>query len=332
MFILAGFAAVTAEAQQRVVLQSEGDITTFATANSFRDAYDAASDGDTIYLPGIEFSSPSPFDKRLVVFGAGHHPDATEATGQTIVNGLSLGSGAAGSHFEGFRVNGNVNFASNTRIDDLTLKRLRITGYISITGTDPENISENITIQECVLGNINCQNTKNLKIFNSFLNGRVENLSNNGWVTNSVIISSFGNFQNVYQSSIENNIVITTSTHSAYQGVRNSSGNNFSNNVFSKDPTALEDNTWVNNHVDVDPEDLFVNYSRPFSYDADYNLVNPGAYQGTTGNEVGLYGGLSPAKPTAIPVVPHINEHTIATSVNEQGEIEVSISVEAQEN
>ena len=104
MIILAAFAAITANAQQKVVLQSEGKMTTFATANSFRDAYDAASDGDTIYLPGIEYSPPSTFNKKLVVYGTGHHPTATEATGQTIVNGLSLGSGAAGSHFEGFRV------------------------------------------------------------------------------------------------------------------------------------------------------------------------------------------------------------------------------------
>ena len=331
MIILAGFAAITAEAQQRVVLQSSGEMTTFATANSFRDAYDAASDGDTIYLPGIEFSSPSTFDKKLVVFGTGHHPDATEATGQTIVNSLSLGSGAAGSHFEGFRVNGNVNFASNTKIDDVTIKRLHITGNISILGTDPDNISDNITIRECISGTIDAQNTTNLEIFNCFINGRVNRLSNNGWVSNSVIINHMDNFREVHQSNIENNIVINTSTGSTYRGVSISTGNTFSNNIFSKDPTDNEENTWVNNHVDVDPEGLFINYSGPFSYDADYNLANPGDYKGTTGNEVGLYGGLNPAKPTSIPFVPHIIEHTIATSVNEQGEIEVSISVEAQD-
>ena len=333
MIIMAAFFAITADAQQRVVLQSEGEMTTFATANSFIDAYNAASDGDTIYLPGIEFSSPSPFNKRLVVYGTGHHPAATEATGETIISGLLLDSGAAGSHFEGFRVNGNVTFTSNTKIDDVTLKRLHITARILITGTNPDNNSDNISIIECISGEIDAQNTKNLKIFNCFIQSRIMNLANNGWVSNSVIVYGGHNFTNVHQSNIENNIVITPIASWSYQGVNdNSSGNTFSNNVFSKDPTGLENNTWVNNHVDVDPEDLFVNYSRPFSYDADYNLVNPGAYQGTTGNEVGLYGGLSPAQPTAIPVVPHIIEHTIATSVNEQGEIEVSISVEAQEN
>ena len=331
MILLAGFAAITAEAQHRVVLQSGGEMATFATANSFRDAYDAASDGDTIYLPGLEYAPPSTFNKRLVVYGAGHHPAATEATGWTIVNGLSLGSGAAGSHFEGFRVNGNVTFASNTKIDDVTLMRLHITGSISIFGTDPDNISDNITIRECISGTIDAQNTTNLEIFNCFINGRVNRLSNNGWVSNSVIINHMDNFREVHQSNIENNIVINTSTGSTYRGVSISTGNYFANNVFSKDPTGMEDNTWVNNHVNVNPEDLFVNYSGPFSYDADYNLTNPGAYQGTTDNQVGLYGGLNPAKPTSIPVVPHIIEHTIATSANEQGEIEVSVSVEAQQ-
>jgi hypothetical protein len=330
LILISGFFATTAEAQQRVVLQGGGKMTTFNTANSFRDAYDAASDGDTIYLPGIEYSPPTTFNKKLVVYGTGHHPAATEAKGQTIVNGLSLGSGAAGSHFEGFRVNGNVIFASNTKIDNVTLKRLYITGYISIPGTNPDNNSDNITIRECISGEVNGQNTKNLKIFNCFV-GRIINLSNNGWVSNSISIYGGHNFTNVHQSNIENNIVITTISSGSYQGVTNSTGNYFSNNVFSKNPTGMDDNTWVNNHINVDPGTLFVSYYSHFSYDADYNLVNPGAYQGTTGNQVGLYGGLSPAKATSIPVVPHIIEHTIATSVNERGEIEVSITVEAQE-
>jgi len=332
MTLLAGLMIFTADAQKRVVLQSEGEMTTFSTANSFIDAYNAAVDGDTIYLPGLEYATPSQFNKRLVVFGAGHHPTFTEATGITSMSELRLGSGAAGSHIEGIHVKGHVIFASNTKIDDVTLKRLRINGSINITGTDPDNNSDNISIIECISGEINGQNTKNLKISNCFLNKRIINLSNNGWVSNSVIIEHFDNFVNVHQSNIENNIIITNSTTASNQGVASSTGNLFSNNIFSKNPTGLANNTWENNHVNISPLDLFENYLNPFSYDADYNLKTPAAYTGTgTTGQIGLFGGLNPFKPNALPVVPHVIEHTIATSVNEQGEIEVSISVEAQD-
>jgi hypothetical protein len=328
--LLAGLSIITADAQKRVVLQSMGEMTTFSTANSFIDAYNAAVDGDTIYLPGLEYAPPSPFNKRLVVFGTGHHPTFTGATGRTSLTGLSFGSGAAGSHIEGILVKGNVVFANDTKIDNVTLKRLHITGYISIAGTNPDNNSDNLSIIECISGDFNAQNTKNLKIFNCFIQGRIINLANNGWVSNSVSIYGGHNFSNVHQSQIENNIIVSTLGGTAW-GVTASTGNNFSSNIFSADPTGLENNTWDNNHVNIKPQDLFVSYLSPFSYDADYNLVIPLAYQGTTGNQIGLFGGLNPFKPNALPVVPHIIEHTIAASVNELGEIEVSVSVEAQQ-
>lgn len=54
--------------QKRVVLQSNGSTTIFGGSNAFLEAYNEAVNGDTLYLPGLQFSVPSPFDKSLVIF------------------------------------------------------------------------------------------------------------------------------------------------------------------------------------------------------------------------------------------------------------------------
>jgi hypothetical protein len=46
---------------------------------------------------------------------------------------------------------------------------------------------------------------------------------------------------------------------------------------------------------------VFVNYQQVFSYDADYHLNLPENFIGTSGNQVGIYGGLFPAKEGGVP-------------------------------
>ncbi len=52
---------------------------------------------------------------------------------------------------------------------------------------------------------------------------------------------------------------------------------------------------------------------------------------GTTGNESGLFGGINPYKENALPVTPHIMKHTIATSADESGNLQINASVQAQD-
>ncbi|MGF1587463.1 MAG: hypothetical protein ACFCUM_19260 [Bacteroidales bacterium] len=331
MTLLAGLMIFTADAQNKVVLQSMGVMTTFSTANSFIDAYNAAADGDTIYLPGLEYTSPNPFNKRLVVYGTGHDPVATASTGRTIINGFTLDPGASGSHLEGIYIKSGITFRSNNKIDNVTLKRVHINGSISILGTNVDNRCNNILVTESIFGGLNAQNAPGIKVFNSYSSAGFQNLNENSGISNSIIVDSFYPVRYAYQTLFENNIFIVTSSSTSYTGVGDSNGNTFNNNIFNRNPTTQVNNTWSGNHTDVAPLVLFVDYLFPFSYEADYHLQTPGAYTGTTGNEIGLFGGLNPFKPNALPVVPHIIEHTIATSVNELGEIEVSVSVEAQQ-
>ena len=333
--ILLFFAVIfTAFSQQRVILQSNGTATAFGTVNSFVDAYNAAQDGDTIYLPGLEYVCPSPFNKRLVVFGTGHDPEATSATGRTIItssNTIVFDPGASGSHLEGMYIGRHVGFRSNNKVDNVTFKRVHINGGISIVGTNPENRSENLLITESVFNGINGQNASNMRVFNSFSNGGLQNLNENSWIANNIIIDNFYPVSHAYQSHFENNIIITIHSAASYTGVYFSNGNTFRNNIFNKNPTIQDNNTWENNYTNTDPTALFVGYQTPFSYDADYHLNSPVDFPGTTGDQAGLFGGYHPFKENALPVTPHILNHTIATSADVEGNLQISISVQAQD-
>ncbi len=317
-----------AYSQQRVILQSNGNSIAFGTANSFIDAYNEAQDGDTIYLPGLQYTSPTSFNKRLVVYGTGHDPESTASTGRTIINGFTFDPGASGSHLEGIYVSSGITFRSNNKTDDVTLKRVHINGQILIAGTDPENRCDNILITESIFGGLNGQNASNIKVFNSFSNGRLQYLNENSWIANSFIYDYFYPVYYAVQSRFENNIIVVYTSNT---GVSNSNGNTFSNNIFNRNPTTQENNTWSGNYTDVDPAGLFEDYQNPFSYEADYKLKNPGSYTGTTGDQAGLFGGHYPYKENALPVTPHIQDHNIATSADEDGNLQINVSVQAQQ-
>ncbi len=313
--------------QQRVALHHNGTTTIFSGSQPFVDAYNAAVSGDTIYLPGVELAVPSAINKRLVILGVGHYPDSTVATGITSIGSVTLQSGAAGSHFEGIKFNSSFAFTTNVKIDSVTLCRNYINGNISIAGTAGENISNGIVIKENIItGGLNAQNTGNIQVFNNLIYS-ITNIASNGWIANNIvgrISSGINPLANIHQSRFENNIIAWSS------GINNCSNNQFIKNIFNNDPTGIANNIWQDNWVGQDFNALFENYQQFFTYEADYNLKMPGSFSGTTGNQVGLYGGLYPAKPGAVPSNPHISSKSIGSSVNEQGKLEVQIKAIAQ--
>lgn len=327
------FCSTLVMAQNNVVLQSNGVSTVFNSTTPLVDAYEAAINGDTIYLPGVEVTAPTTFGKQLTVFGAGYDPGSTGATGRSILTSLNIGAGADGSHFEGFQVKNNVNFAGNTRIDNVSLTRLHINGNINITTTEslPDK-SRNILIRESVFNQIDGSNTDNIQIHNCFINNYIVNVSN-GWIANNTSITLYRNINNINHSLIENNIIIPTidNTSSSYYSVYNSSYNTFKNNVFRRDPTIQENNTWENNFTNVDYTTLFIDFAATYNFEADYHLVNPGLHPGTTGNQVGIYGGIQPFKENASPRIPLIISKNIAATADEAGNLLIDVTVEAQD-
>jgi hypothetical protein len=120
--LLLSLYTIQLSAQTVVMLQkANGQQQAFYGNQPFIDAYTAAANEDTIYLPGGPFSAPN-IDKRLTIYGAGHYPDSTLATGKTIVaNGFSIGPNADSLHLEGIDFNGDISIGSNANY--VVLKR-----------------------------------------------------------------------------------------------------------------------------------------------------------------------------------------------------------------
>ncbi|MGL2964494.1 hypothetical protein ACSVH2_11800 [Flavobacterium sp. RSB2_4_14] len=329
MLFLLGFVGFS---QQKVALHHGSEVTIFGGGDPFTDAYNAAVNGDVIYLPGGSLPYPSFIDKSLVIIGAGHYPAATVATNRTVLNGsLTIGENADNLKLEGIEIASTLSFFNNHKVDGVVIKRCRINiiGY----GGDGTTPCLNNTIRECVINAyIDFSNAKSLSFSNNIIGGYIVNGTEMG-VSNNIFLLNTSSyvFNNVDNSSISNNIVLQQ-----YSGVNyihaSCELSTFSNNIFSGTPN-VGSNTFVNNYNNVAMTGLFVNQtSNAFSYADDYHLVNPATYLGTDGIQVGIYGGLFPYKELAIPVNPNIISKTIAPQTNTSGELNIQVQVKAQNN
>lgn len=313
-------------AQQRVALHSAGTTSIFSGVNPFLDAYNAAIEGDTIYLPGGNLPYPTTINKGLVIYGAGHYPDFSEVTSPTILNGgLNIGADADNLKMEGLQINGNLNFAFNSKIDSVEIRRCRITGSLNYQYSSGSNFCEDNTIYQCVVdGDVILSNTAGGNLSNSYVR-RVVNGTNWGLSNNIFSFTGGGPLQNLNNSFISGNIFLF-SGGSVYTGGLN----NFAYNVFLSTP-AVGNSVFENNYNEVDLDGFFVNQSGfTFSYDEDYHLSDPASFPGVDGTEVGLYGGLYPYKEGAVPSNPHFIFKDIDIQTNPSGQLNVNIQVEAQ--
>jgi len=146
-------------------------------SSGFVDAYNAASAGDTIYLPGGGFTT-TPVDKQLYIFGAGHYVDSTRATGKTIMNGnFRLTNNADGTHIEGIDITGDFEFttSSDSSIDNVTLAYSKVSGDLSLNDNGVAS-STNFALLRCVvIGSANFSNSTNAAALSSIIQGRIIN-------------------------------------------------------------------------------------------------------------------------------------------------------------
>lgn len=318
--------------QQRVALHSNGFTSIYGGADPLSDAFTDAVDGDTIYIPGGVFNTPNPFDKRIVLIGTGIHVDSTQATAKTRMNGISFRNGSGGSHIEGIWFNSGLSTANDHDVDSLLIRRCYINGDIIFNGSDPATVCEKVRIEENVIdGNVQAGHTDELKLFNNLLH-RLYHVATNAWIANNIFRYD-GSYAliNVHQSLLENNYF-----ESSYSGIgmNNTDNNTFMNNIFSHNGPATDlSNTYVNSYYPFSMTDIFVdpgNYTDFETYD--FHLQDPATYQGTTGDEVGIYGGHSPVKEGWVPFNPHIRSVTVAPNTDPAGQLSIDIQVGAQNN
>lgn len=334
VFVLSAFSL---SAQQKVALHSNGTTTIFAGANPFTDAYNAAANGDTLYLPGGTIPYPSIIDKGLMIIGAGHYPDSTLATGKTVLSGdLSIRQNADKLWLEGIEVTGNITFYTNQKVDSVTIRRCKFSS-LEYTGNRTTPCIENNICENIISGSVNFGNATSSMLSNNIIGGQISFASNIG-ISNNILLNNpsttafySATFRSVNVCFISNNVVFRN--HGGGSNVNfDCNLNTFSNNIFTLVPD-IGTNTFTDNYNSIDISTVFVSQSgNVFDYTHDYHLVNPTTYLGIDGTQVGIYGGMYPFKEASVPQNPHIQFKNISTHTDNNGDLNIQIQVESQDN
>ena len=323
--LIIAIATMTLNAQT-IALHSSTGVQIFKGNTALVDAYTASQGGDTLYLSGHTFTPPNPFDKQLMIFGAGHYVDSTLATGKTFINGnVKLSENADLFYIEGVEITGGFEIINNHSVNYVTIKRCKINGLFRVRG-NMSTPSTNLSLIGNVFVNaVYLNNAQNVILSNSIVQLNVA--YNSGClITNNIIL--FGPayaLHDISNSQINNNIFIGT-------GLSNGVGNTYTNNLIVDDTPAYGTSpTAIGNYVGVAQADIFVNQTgNAFNYAHDYHLQSPASYLGTDGTEVGIYGGTFPYKEGAVPLNPHIQLKNIAPTTDANGDLQIQIQVEAQ--
>ncbi|MDD3323454.1 MAG: hypothetical protein PHS59_18615 [Paludibacter sp.] len=320
---------------QTIALHSSTGVQIIKGNTALATAYTAAQNGDTLYLSGGSFTPPANFDKKLMIFGAGHYVDSTLATGKTFINGnVTLSDNADLFYLEGVEITGNCDIESNVSVNNLIIKRCKINGQFYVLGST--NPSSNLSlIGNIFIGHVNIQNAINVLITNNIFNTGIAN-TNGNQISNNIFLnySSLDMWtQYVFTGSnnvLNNNISLSTVNNAYAVG----SGNIFNNNLFvSPSPNYGTSPTTIGNYTSITQAAIFVNQTGiTFNYTHDYHLQAPTSYLGTDGSQVGIYGGTFPYKEGAVPLNPHIQFKSIAPTTDANGDLQIQIQVEAQED
>lgn len=299
------------------------------SSNPLQEAYINAVSGDTIYLSGGTFVPPATFDKSLTVYGAGYHPDSTEATQISTISGnVQLGDNADGFYLEGVKITGQLKYLTDISINNVTIKRCYLDSSTEIPGTLGNFCVNNIFTENIFMASVNAQNTIGAQFYNNSIHS-INNLSNAVLSNNVFHYNSSAPPVNYANACIFNNNVFAKNYNSSYVGGNGVS--TYNHNIFAFNNPILGQDPIISENYYIPITDIFIIFSPgSFSFTNDYHLTTTALnYVGTDGFQIGLYGGSSPYKEKAIPVNPHINSAVIS-SESTNGQINVNIQVQAQ--
>ena len=326
---LMGISATVFAQEPVVMLHHNGEQTPFLGIDGLKQAYEAAVDNDTIYLPGGLFNQPSDYTKGIHIYGTGILPDSTKATAITTLNGQTrIRTGADNFHLEGVQGNSSIKFGNGKD----TVSQIRIIGckFAGIAENNSEAQFTSVQLIQCIFaGGVNLKGIINSVIQNSIFSVNTINYSDYNLFEHNVFVSNYpyemfyGCSNNVWR----NNVVV-------YGGSYNSSDRSVSNSYYNNINFPMgTDNAANENPYTVANADVFVNYTSPtFSFDQDFHLQNPELYLGTDGTQVGIYGGeyAWPEAKAVLPSNPHIRAFNTSSNTDENGMLQINVKVGAQ--
>ncbi|MBL7733296.1 MAG: hypothetical protein JNM88_19165 [Chitinophagaceae bacterium] len=305
-------------------------------------AYNRATDGDNIYLPGgtISFANLA-VSKRLYIYGSGHHPDSTIATGITTIAGnFSVLKGADQGSVEGLNITSHIYFGSglsnNNRanIQGYTIKRCRVSNIVLNNSTNPntafpDSLPSNLAIYESVFSQLYATygNSHNISLSKNIITSVVQSVRFTSF-NNNIFLAGPGTPIPVINCSFVNNIFCSGSTF-------NQCSSSFYNNLKVGSSNFLTgcapgDGSQSGNISVASVSDIFIFYNGSgFLYSDNYHLkpTCPGINGGTDGTDVGIYGTISPVAEGWVPSNPHIYFKQVAPSTNSTGQLPVQFKV-----
>lgn len=320
---------------------------------NIQQAIDSAWNGSSIYLPAIigDYSLPGFIvHKKLHIYGVGHYPDSTAATGRVIISGnILIRKGADSGSISGLYINGNVNLDS---INNFYFYRNRLVNFEItknssnlifnsnlIMGTTSGGNSENCIFENNFFGNSESYMGWGSYALTNCFNFKSTNFRNNIFFYGcGDIPSSYNKKYVVYNLSyclFENNIfLINDGNFNVINFFGNCSYNTFNNNIFeTANPIPYGSNLGQNNIVIANQDTIFAYHvGNIFNYQHNYKLHegSPGVNNGTDGTDIGIYGGETPYKVGALPIIPHFLKSIITPNTVKDGKLKIEMIIDAQ--
>ncbi len=338
LFIITIFFALyfQGKAQSPIVLEDGENIFIHSRLDTI---INRAKDGNTIYLPGgnVNLNQNLIINKEVHIIGAGHYPDSSSATSVTFISGANIyfTTGSSRSSITGVYLYNNLIFAStsNDSVHFMNVTRCNLnTVYLGYSSSKRNSLSTNFVFSENVIrGRVSGADVQYCLFEKNIFDGQITYFTGNCTFRNNIFTYYYGSsdvFNNVTGINLNNNI-FTRDRHGL-------TGSQINNNIFSvnMDPEPGGTNLGSGNIGNQAMEDVFVDFDGvAFDYAADLHLEegSPGISGGTDGTDIGIYGTVSPYKPSAVPHNPHIRRVDIATETD-NGQLQIEIEVGAQDN
>ena len=329
-----------AQSSMLATLSHNGDITTYYGSTAYRDAVNAASDGDIITLSSGSFAAVN-LTKALTIRGAGMSVDTIAKTSPTILSGkFSIqipDSVTKRLTIEGIYSSEDITVNGKLQNATFLKDRFNIIQY----GNSSTPLMKNLTFIHCRISSMlqlpdnSSASCVNCYISDPYTHGAT--LSNFEFTNCVIRFTSYGSYvgsPSMVRSSTYNNCVIyhTTSAFisslpsscAAYYCVgrsANSSGNLFANQT----------NTTNWNLGNTAYSDLFKTCTGNYSDNETCELADAAKtkYLGADGKQVGMYGGDLPYSER--PTNPQITKCNVAAKSTADGKLSVDIEVSAAE-
>jgi len=324
---------------QFAIVRPDGTTYIFTNLDS---AYHKAQNGDNLLLPNGSFAFSNPIDKSIFIKGVGYTLGPSPITGQTVISGLNLKSGASGGSISGCNLKVYCYSGCPATINiQGKVNSYRITNCFINSGINFDSLSSNFIISQNIIGyfgqgclyggsfSIKLLGQNHL-IANNLILGVVTSAGGNKYSNNiftycqQYCYSSIGCNNELFENNIFN---------CASNGVSNSI---FKNNIGRSNGIDGQNNQGYNNYGINDPIDsLFISYSISFNNDGlwsgNFHLKpnSPYLVGGTNGTEIGIYGGLFPWDDSGQYSTPVIYYKKVGPNSTSDGKLKVEYKVRA---